>query len=75
MSWEEEGTSSLGCSVASAASVGSTPSMCSMLFLGGSGGMPPRKICKDRHQEIEFGGNLASKQASMTLILLYTCKF
>ena len=46
-------------------------SMHSMRFLGGSGGMPPRKICKNRHQEIEFGGNLASKQASMTLILLH----
>ena len=22
--------------------------------------MPPRKICKNRHQEIEFGGNLAT---------------
>ena len=53
--WEEEGTSSWGCSVASAAGVQS------MLLLGGSVGMPPRKICKNRHQEIEFGGNLASK--------------
>ena len=32
----------------------------SMLFLGGLGACPPRKICKNRHQEIEFGGNLAS---------------
>ena len=37
--------------------------MHSMLLLGGSGGMPPRKICKNRHQEIEFGGNLASNKA------------
>ena len=37
----------------------------------GSGGMPPQENLKNRHQEIEFGGNLASKQASMTLILLH----
>ena len=31
-------------------------------------GMPPQEILKNRHREIEFGGNLAS---SMTLILLH----
>ena len=41
--WEEEGTSSWGCSVASAVGVQSTPSMRSMLHLGGSGGMPPQE--------------------------------
>ena len=35
ISWEEEGTSSWGCSVASAAGVQS--------LLGGSGGMPPQE--------------------------------
>ena len=58
--WEEEGTSSWGCSVTNAAGVQSTPSMHSMLFLGGSGSMPPQENL-NRHQEIEFGGNLASK--------------
>ena len=61
IAWEEEGTSSWGCSVTNAAGVQSTPSMRSMLFLGGLGACSPRKICKNRHQEIEFGGNLASK--------------
>ena len=63
VAWEEEGTSSWGCSVASFASTHALSRR--------SGGMPPRKICKNRHQEIEFGDNLASKQASMTLILLH----
>ena len=31
-----------------------TISMHSMLMLGGSGGMPPRKILKNRFSEIEF---------------------
>ena len=36
----------------------STISMRSMLMLGGSGGMPPRKILKNRCSEIESGGIL-----------------
>ena len=36
--------------------VQSTISMRSMLMLGGSGGMPPRKILKNRYSEIESGG-------------------
>jgi len=36
--------------------VQSTISMRSMLMLGGSGGMSPRKILKIRCSEIEFGG-------------------
>ena len=36
--------------------VHSIMSMQSMLMLGGSGGMPPRKIWKIRHSNIEFGG-------------------
>ena len=30
--------------------------MRSMLILGGSGGMPPRKILKNRCSEMAFGG-------------------
>ena len=32
-----------------------------MLKLGGSGGMPPRKILKNRDQKTEFGDILATK--------------
>ena len=35
--------------------------MCSMLMLGRSGGMPPRKILKIRHCEIESASFLTCK--------------
>ena len=38
----------------------STISMRSMLILGGSGGMPPRKFLKNRCSAIDFGGILES---------------
>ena len=41
--------------------VRSTISMHSMLMLGGSGGMPPRKIFEKRCSEIAFGGILSLK--------------
>ena len=35
----------------------------SMLKLGGSGGMPPRKFLKITCSEIDFGGNFHKKQS------------
>ena len=43
------------------AGVQSTPSMQSMLKLGGSGGVPPRKILKNRYQKTGFGDISATK--------------
>ena len=43
------------------AGVQSTPSMQSMLKLGGSGACPPRKILKNRYQKTEFGDISATK--------------
>ena len=43
------------------AGVQSTPCMRSMLKLGGSGGMPPRKILKNKYQKTEFGNISATK--------------
>ena len=42
------------------AGVQSTPSMRSMLKLGGSGGMPPQENLKNRYQNTGFGDILAT---------------
>ena len=44
------------------AGVQSTPSMRSMLKLGGLGACPPRKILKNRYQKTGFGDISATKE-------------